>query len=724
MRILKLLSFGIFTALIVILAVLSSVVKAGIPSDIYSSWWMVALWGLLVASSIVYVIRKRLYRRTAVFMIHSSFVIILAGALSTHCLSDSGELCLSVGLSTDVYDTDAGAREMPFAVRLVDFNLETYPGTSTPRDFVSRVEVVEPDVAAVEATVSMNKIFEYRGYRFYQAKYDPVNEIVTLSVYRDPVGISVTYAGYLLFAVSCGLFFFSRSSRFRRALGKVASKTAIGAGMLLVAMPAGATVAQDDLLPPYVAARLGELPVFYNDRIAPVSTMARDFTAGLCGSASYRGIDAEQVFGGFLFDFGSWKDEPLIKVKDPELRSIIGIDGKRASYEDFFRAVTSGRLDVDDLEVQRRFAKDIAKFESINMLVSGSLMKLFPIVDSVACSVTWYSPVDRLPFEIDDGKWLFVRKFLGYVNEKLRMRDYDEVLALFDKLETYQDKETASAIPPKWIRKTEMAYNRICRVNYIGIACLLAGMVAFFAFCTASGPGRRFRRAGIAVIAVAWVAVSALIVMRWIVCSHVPLSNGFETMQFMSWCALSVALAVSRRLTMVIPFGLIVAGLTLLVASMSGAGSSVTPLMPVLASPLLSIHVAVIMISYSLFAFMMLNGVMALIVGRRPGGCDRMAHLAEIGRVMLYPAVFLLAVGIFIGAVWANVSWGRYWGWDPKEVWALITMMIYSLALHSSSLRWFEHPARFHLFCIMAFISVVVTYFGVNFFLGGLHSYA
>lgn len=120
----------------------------------------------------------------------------------------------------------------------------------------------------------------------------------------------------------------------------------------------------------------------------------------------------------------------------------------------------------------------------------------------------------------------------------------------------------------------------------------------------------------------------------------------------------------------------------------------------------------------------MLNGVMALIVGRRPGGCDRMAHLAEIGRVMLYPAVFLLAVGIFIGAVWANVSWGRYWGWDPKEVWALITMMIYSLALHSSSLRWFEHPARFHLFCIMAFISVVVTYFGVNFFLGGLHSYA
>lgn len=153
---------------------------------------------------------------------------------------------------------------------------------------------------------------------------------------------------------------------------------------------------------------------------------------------------------------------------------------------------------------------------------------------------------------------------------------------------------------------------------------------------------------------------------------------------------------------------------------MGEANPRITQLMPVLQSPLLSVHVMVIMISYTLFAFMMLNGVAAL-VGRNEG---RMEYLKTISNIMLYPALFLLTAGIFIGAVWANVSWGRYWGWDPKEVWALITMLIYSLGIHQGSLKWFRNPKNFHIFCILAFLSVLVTYFGVNFLLGGLHSYA
>ena len=157
---------------------------------------------------------------------------------------------------------------------------------------------------------------------------------------------------------------------------------------------------------------------------------------------------------------------------------------------------------------------------------------------------------------------------------------------------------------------------------------------------------------------------------------------------------------------------------------MGEANPRITQLMPVLQSPLLSIHVMVIMVSYVLFAFMMLNGVAALIISARGGSGERIGYLQTVSNIMLYPAVFLLAAGIFIGAVWANVSWGRYWGWDPKEVWALITMLIYSLGIHQGSLKWFRNPKHFHIFCILAFLSVLVTYFGVNFLLGGLHSYA
>ena len=153
---------------------------------------------------------------------------------------------------------------------------------------------------------------------------------------------------------------------------------------------------------------------------------------------------------------------------------------------------------------------------------------------------------------------------------------------------------------------------------------------------------------------------------------------------------------------------------------MGEANPRITQLMPVLQSPLLSVHVMVIMISYTLFAFMMLNGVAALI-SRNEG---RMEYLKTVSSIMLYPALFLLTAGIFIGVVWANVSWGRYWGWDPKEVWALITMLIYSLGIHLGSLKWFRDPKHFHIFYILAFLSVLVTYFGVNFLLGGLHSYA
>ena len=149
------------------------------------------------------------------------------------------------------------------------------------------------------------------------------------------------------------------------------------------------------------------------------------------------------------------------------------------------------------------------------------------------------------------------------------------------------------------------------------------------------------------------------------------------------------------------------------------------PLMPVLRSPFFPLHVSVIMISYILLAFIMVNGFRAMCLsGRKDGGKEKSVRLMRSSQLILLPALFMLIAGIFIGAVWANVSWGRYWGWDSKEVWALITMMFYSLPLHQQSLQWFANPRHFHVYCAFAFLIVLMTYFGVNYFLSGLHSYA
>uniref|UniRef100_UPI00259B0C22 cytochrome c biogenesis protein n=1 Tax=Xylanibacter rodentium TaxID=2736289 RepID=UPI00259B0C22 len=163
---------------------------------------------------------------------------------------------------------------------------------------------------------------------------------------------------------------------------------------------------------------------------------------------------------------------------------------------------------------------------------------------------------------------------------------------------------------------------------------------------------------------------------------------------------------------------------TLLVASLGQMNPQITPLMPVLLSPWLSVHVSVIMVAYALCAFIMLNGVTALILrALNKGGGEMQVKLMLVSRIFLYPAVLLLGAGIFIGAVWANVSWGRYWAWDPKEVWALICFLIYGLAFHLQSIPLFRRPLFFHVFMVVAFLSLLMTYFGVNSLLGGMHSY-
>ena len=318
-----------------------------------------------------------------------------------------------------------------------------------------------------------------------------------------------------------------------------------------------------------------------------------------------------------------------------------------------------------------------------------------------------------------------MRSGMDYLYEKVASQDWNGASQFIAKLKKYQVKECGNSLPSTTRFKSEKLYNSINWDRPLAMALATLGILLFAITCRCIARTRQLPRwanlTTTAVLALALIYLTIALALRWIISGHVPMSNGFETMQFMSWATILISLLLARRSMLVLPFGILTAGLAVMVASFGESNPQITQLMPVLASPLLSIHVAVIMIAYSLLAFLMLGGVMALIL-RRDHAVGQRLHI--IGQIILYPAVFLLTIGVFIGAIWANVSWGSYWSWDPKEVWALITLIIYALPLHGQSLPMFRKPQFFHGYCVIAFLSVLITYFGVNFILGGLHSYA
>ncbi len=729
MKTLKRAAFALLGAVMLVLVTASIVEKETgthfVSDNIYGAVWFVALWALTGIAAVVYMFRRRLYRRPAVFMLHSAFVVILVGAAVTWMSGEQGTVHLRVGSdgTKSFLDSDGTERQMPFGIRLDEFRVEYYPGTLSPMDFVSEL-IVTDGVDTVHGVASMNRIFRFRHYRFYQSSYDADGQGSILSVSHDPWGIGITYVGYGLLLLSMILFFFDRGSNFRKLLRTPLLKGGMLCVMLCLPMAAGA--APDGALPPTLprssADGLGRLYVYYQDRICPLSTLAKDFTVKLYGKSCYKGYTPEQVVAGWLFWYDEWKEEPVIRIKSVETRRLLGIEGKYAALSDYRNAVNSYRLEGF---AGRGASEADEKFNLVAMLCTGSMLRIFPYTDMDG-RLHWASQVDRLPSYMDDDQELFIRGVMNYIHELVVRRDYSQLDEVIGKLREYQFSEGGAAMPSEARFKAERLYGRLEYSLYLAAALILAGVAAFVYICRCMVAGRNGASAVRQLLAVGLVAgfafMTFVLALRWFVSGHMPLSNGFETMQFMAWCALGLTLLFRRRFPLVVPFGYLTAGLALMVSMMGESNPHITNLMPVLSSPLLCVHVVLVMLAYALLAFIMFNGITGIILYRHHP--DKAGQLGDVSRILLYPAIFCLAAGIFVGAVWANVSWGRYWGWDPKEVWALITMLVYSLALHPASLPWFRRPLFFHWFCVAAFLCVLVTYFGVNLLLGGMHSYA
>lgn len=748
MKLLKRTAFSLLGILLLILTIATILEKIYgtdfVNEYIYSSVPFVILWGVTAITSLLYIIKSKLHRQPVIFLLHLSLLFILAGAFTTWIYGEQGTMRVRQGEQQTYFTDSKGiSHQLPFSITLNQFEIIYYKGTLAPMDFISHISVADKDChRQIQGKVSMNHIFSYQHYRFYQSGYSEDNEGSVFSVSHDPYGIGITYAGYTLLLLSTVFFFFSPQSRFRQLLKSPLLHRSLTVILLLFAFSLNSNFLKANspspkVLPREVAEHFGDLYILYNNRICPLQTFARDFTIKLYGSSSYKGLTPEEVLTGWLFYYDSWKNEPIIRIKSNEARKLLEIEGNYARLKDYISTINEYKLEKmmnhirsgEQVTDKRGIEEADEKFNIINLVCTGAMMKIFPCRNIAGKTLEWYSQSDQLPQDMDNDKWVFIRKSMSYVNEMIVMKKYNDACLLLEKIKKYQQKECDGLLPADNKFKAEKIYNQFDYSKSVAMACICIGLICFIYYCHCMASQKRTSRKAIIILNILlWIVftyLSAAICLRGYVSNHLPLSNGFETMQFMAWCTLLLTFLLQRKFAMLLPFGFLLCGLTLMVSMLGESNPQITQLMPVLQSPLLSIHVVVIMIAYSLLAFIMLNGVTAVILHQSQKECkEQIERLQIISQIILYPAIFLLAIGIFIGAVWANVSWGRYWGWDPKEVWALITMLVYALALHPRSLPWFHRTMFFHVFCITAFITVLITYFGVNFLLGGMHSYA
>ena len=660
-----------------------------VSEQIYGAWWFSALWAILTIAALAYIIQQRLSKRLAVMLLHLSFVVILAGALTTHLFARRGIIRLRTNVPKMIFiDKNNRVEHLPFSLTLKEFRIINYPGTDAPFDYQSIVKSGHNEVV-----VSMNHIGNIDGYRLFQQSYDTDGEGVTLGISHDPYGIAITYVGYLLLLIGIIATLLSRKTQMRSLYRKAIAVTVLFFGMNTGAVanscvPSVASgIAESSLFTLHsslpvvdadIAHRMGTIHVLYNNRICPLNTVATDFTMKLTGSASWKGYSADEVFFSWMIYYMPWEEE-LLK-NNPKQK---GAEERKAIVEMFY---------------------------------NGQFTKIFPY--RLDDAVSWYSPGGQvLPREIPVKEQFFIKQSMDFLTEAIVTGQRDRAFEIIAKIKLFQQDMIGDVLPSKSKTQAELFYNMMYSQKWPVFLSLTLSLLLCIAMLFWRKRVIRYSLFTFAFLLFAYITLS--LGLRWWLGGHIPVSNGPETMLFMAWVMLLLTILIQKKFPIILAFGPLISSFCLLVAMLGGSSSQLTPLMPVLQSPLLSIHVMTVMCAYALFALQMLLGIYAF--GAPNSNLERITALSQL---LLYPAVFLLTIGIFLGAVWANVSWGNYWSWDPKESWALITLMVYAVPLHKSSISRFRSTRFYHIYMICAFLAVIITYFGVNYLLGGMHSYA
>ena len=718
----------------------------------YGAWWFILIWAVLAALGAFYIIKRKV-KCASTLALHLSFIIILAGALLTHISAKRGMIHLRIGQPTDTYmaqDEEQGMKEekLPFSLCLQKFEAKMHDGTNAVADYSSKFTVIDGDDKS-EGEVSMNNIYSHRSYRLYQSSYDEDGKGSVLAINADPYGIPVTYTGYALLFISLVWMLFDPKGGYRKLLkspllkkGALMTALILSMGNIQTLHAESATGnLQNAVLPKETAEKFGELHILYNDRICPVQTFALDFCKKIYGARSYQGLTAEQVLSGWVFYGNTWANEPFIKIKSGEMKTAMNLPDY-ASLNTFFNREMGGYTIGQYVQEyyngqQDKFHQQAAdidgKIQIIMELREGISLKVLPYTFTKnvkatkdhsfikAGTTTWFSPVDKLPQAVEHQHALYIRNVFSLLNGDVKAGNTSRVNEFFVKMKKYQEVSSGNSLPTATQYKAERINNAFPFATILFMANLTLGFIALFYTIYRMTKKKEIKVLNIALpilLGVSFLALTFGLALRWIISGNVPMSNGYESMLTVAWFVMLISILMQLRIRIVMVFGFLIAGFFLLVSHINQMDPAIGQMMPVLNSPLLSIHVSIIMLSYALLSLTFICGIMGICL--RSHG----EELQALSRIFLYPALTTMGFGIFIGAIWANVSWGNYWSWDSKETWALITFMLYAVVVHTQSLPVFRKPLVYHIYITLAFMSIAMTYFGVNYFLTGMHSYA
>ncbi|MEX1002838.1 MAG: cytochrome c biogenesis protein CcsA [Crocinitomicaceae bacterium] len=645
--------------------------------------------------------------------------------------------------------------EVPFSLYLRDFELERYPGTENPSSFASEVTLVDPEEGLEEDyRIFMNNVLDYGGYRFFQSSYDPDEKGTRLSVNHDTAGTILTYIGYLLLALGFVMNLISPNSRFRKLAkrGKALRKKREQFFMIFLLLGFSFNGFSNEL--PLVdkehAAQFSRLQIqHYNGRFQPVHTLAYDILKKVHRGVSYKEMDPVQVFIG-IQTYPAWYQEPLIYVSGSPLQEKYNLDGKYAALSDFIFIGEKGitYLLQEEADKARRkkpaersqYDKDVLKTDERLNIMFGvfnySYLKIFPKPNDP--ENRWFAPYElQGQFSEEDSTFVsgVMKIYVAAVNKGYKTGEWSDANKVVDLIDTYQQK-TASAevlLSPTKIA-WEVWYNQFNIFKrlmnwYVGLGFVLL-IMAFIQLFVPKLSLKWPIRIGTLFFAVLWGLHGFGLGLRWYLSGHAPWSNGYEAVVFIAFVTVLAGLIFSRQSKIVLGATGILAWLMLFVAHMNQLDPEITNLVPVLKSYWLMIHVAIITGSYG---FLGLGAIMSLIVMIMywfvsPSNYQRILlttkELTQIVEMTLTIGLFMLTIGTFLGGVWANESWGRYWGWDAKETWALASVLIYAVVLHLRFIPFMKGQYSFNLWSFWAYSSIIMTFFGVNFYLSGLHSYA
>jgi cytochrome c-type biogenesis protein CcsB len=654
-------------------------------------------------------------------------------------------------------------RELPYALKLNDFIAEKYPGTEKSySSFMSRVSVA--DYPPFDYDIYMNHILNHKGYRFFQASFDQDEKGTVLSVNHDFWGTWITYIGYFILYIGLlGIMFFGKT-RFKslsKTLEKIRAKKALLTVIILLFSVSvfsqthqHDSAAKKDLdstlmrqaIPVEQAAKFGKLVIQDSGgRMKPANTFASELIRKVSKSDTYQFLNADQVLLSIQQNPLLWYQVPFIYLKrgNDSLRRLAGVDekAKYASFVDFFnndgtyklakplegayKAATPNQFQKDFIETDRR----------INLLYSaieGKVLRIFPVPNDA--NNKWVSFTEAADFPFQGVDSLYVANVMPLYIGALRQGAYDQADELLESISGFQRKYGNDIMPSKEKIDAEIIYNKYDIFKklfawYMYIGTLMFVVLIFkilydiriFGFVV---------KLCIGLISLLFVAQTFGMGARWYISGHAPWSDAYESMLYVAWATVGIGLAFGRKSKLTIAATAFVASMVLMIAHWNWMDPEIANLVPVLDSYWLMIHVAVIVGSYGPFALGMIVGFIAMILmiltTKKTKNRIRLTidELTVVNELALTVGVVMLTIGNFLGGQWANESWGRYWGWDPKETWALISILVYAFVLHMRLIPNMRSKWLFNLMSVIAFASIIMTYFGVNFYLVGLHSYA